>query len=833
MRFPIVPTAAAALFLAAGISAQSFTASPLSTQGTFPGTDLPVVRVSGAEVSDLYANPERELRVSDFELMGGQRVDLDLRRLDLNRMKFAFLVDGNPAPGLLESIELSVWAGTVAGEAGSDVLLSFSNVGTRGWVNDGTQTVNVMPQPDAVNGWDDSYSILARDEDLALLGAEMKAECLASQLPSIKPSAASNPLPSRNGKGGKISNTFLGGCSNWEARLAIETDFQLFQVFGSLAAETSYITTLLAAASDRYETQINTVLSYPYVQFYTTSNDPWSTPDIPGSSSAMLNEFVGAWSGNLPAGADIGHLISGANLGGGIAYLGVLCDDSESITFAVSGNMHGQTPFPITVNPLNWDFMVFTHETGHNFNSPHTHDYSPQIDDCANGTCITNGTIMSYCHQCPGGLDNVTTFFHPTVINVMQAHASSCLPLFAPLIEQAGPTIIAAGATTPLTVELQGTPVSGVDLEYRYSSADPFLSTPASDMGGGIWGATLPGPACGQEPEWFFSTTDATCGPFQTANATADVGTQNISVDDELEAPSGWSVGAGSDTATTGVWTLGNPIGTSAQPEDDHTPSGTDCWFTGQGAPGGGLGDNDVDGGATTLTSPTYDLSGGGDPVISYWRWYSNDTSGAPNADIFVIDISSNGGSSWTNVETVGPAGVGTGGGWFFHSFTVSDFVTPTNNVVMRFVAEDAGTGSIIEAAIDDLQVYTVDCGDPWTNLGGGAPGINGTPSLVMSGALTPGSSLGMSLTQGAPSALAFAWFSFASTPTPFIGGTLHAFPINIQILAFTSGAGTLGGSATFPGAAPGQQIWVQVAVTDASTADGGSLSNGVVGLVP
>ncbi len=838
MRFPILSSLAAAALLASSLSAQSFTpsevASPVRAAGTYMGTDLPVLRMNDSAVSSLFASPAREVRVADFELMNGQLVDLDLRRLDLNRMKFGFQVNGTPTPGLAESIEISVWSGTVAGRPGSDVLLSFSNVGSRGWVDDGLERVHVMPQPDAVNGWDESFSILARDSDLAELGAEMREICEATQLPNVASPTTRAVNKQSQGSGNPINSSFQGGCSNWEATIAIETDFQLFQVFGSLAAETSYITTLLAAVSDRYETQINTVLSYPYVQFYTTAADPWSTPDIPGSSSAMLSEFETAWNGNIPTGANIGHMVSGANLGGGIAYLGVLCDTSASFSFGVSGNLFGGVPFPIAVGPSNWDFMVFAHETGHNFNSPHTHDYSPQIDDCANGTCITNGTIMSYCHQCPGGTSNITTFFHPNVVNVMQAHASNCLPFFAPLIEQAGPSIIAEGAATPLTVEVQGTPVSGVDLEYRYSTSDPFLSTPASDMGGGTWGANLPGPACGQEPEWFFSMTDATCGPFQTAAATASVGTQNLSVDDEFEAPSGWTGGVGGDTATTGVWTLGNPIGTGAQPEDDHTPSGTDCWFTGQGGVGGGLGDNDVDGGFTTLTSPTYDLSAAGEQLISYWRWYSNDAGSTPNSDVFVVDISNNGGGSWTNVETIGPAGAGTGGGWILHSFTVSDFVAPTNNVVLRFVAEDAGGGSIVEAGIDDLQAYTVDCGgDPWVNLGGGAPGINGVPFLEMSGPLTPGSTLNLSLTQAAPSALAFAWFSFTSTPTPFLGGTLHAFPVNIQLLAFTNGAGSLAGSATFPGGVSGQQIWVQMGVTDASTVDGGSLSNGEVGTIP
>ena len=129
------------------------------------------------------------------------------------------------------------------------------------------------------------------------------------------------------------------------------------------------------------------------------------------------------------------------------------------------------------------------------------------------------------------------------------------------------------------------------------------------------------------------------------------------------------------DEATTGVWTRVNPIGTAAQPEDDHTKLGTVCWVTGQGSPGGGLGENDVDGGQTTLTSPTFDLDGAAHAVVSYWRWYSNDTGGGPNADVFVVDISNDNGVNWTNVETIGPAGPGTSGGWIFHGFDVADFL--------------------------------------------------------------------------------------------------------------------------------------------------------------
>ncbi|MDE0891794.1 MAG: hypothetical protein OSB14_06395, partial [Planctomycetota bacterium] len=140
---------------------------------------------------------------------------------------------------------------------------------------------------------------------------------------------------------------------------------------------------------------------------------------------------------------------------------------------------------------------------------------------------------------------------------------------------------------------------------------------------------------------------------------------------------------------------------------------------TGQGTNGGSVGENDVDGGTTTLSSPTYDLSGSIDPIISYWRWYSNNAGAEPNADTFIVQISNNGGSSWSEVETVGPNGAGTSGGWIQHSFHVGDILAATANVKLRFLASDLSGGSIIEAGVDDLEISDFACN------GGGGIGTN------------------------------------------------------------------------------------------------------------
>src|SRR5262249_52380005 len=118
----------------------------------------------------------------------------------------------------------------------------------------------------------------------------------------------------------------------------------------------------------------------------------------------------------------------------------------------------------------------------------------------------------------------------------------------------------------------------------------------------------------------------------------------------------------------------------------------------------------DVDSGFTTLTSPTFNLVGAMVLIVSYWRWYSNDQGAAPNQDIFVVSISNNNGTSWTSVETVGPGGPDTAGGWIYHEFEVSSFVTPTAQMKLRFVASDSDPQSLVEAAVDDVQVVSYLC---------------------------------------------------------------------------------------------------------------------------
>jgi len=177
-------------------------------------------------------------------------------------------------------------------------------------------------------------------------------------------------------------------------------------------------------------------------------------------------------------------------------------------------------------------------------------------------------------------------------------------------------------------------------------------------------------------------------------------------LNDDLEQESGWSVDLeGTDNATSGIWERLDPVATEAQPEYDHTPApGTLCWVTGNAAPGQPGGTNDVDGGSTTLYSPVYDLTSAIVAKGKFWRWYSNDMGNDPNADTWVVQVRNNGGT-WTDVERTQTHQ----DRWrFVGSDLFALYGASLGQVQFRFIASDAGTGSLVEALIDDFDLlYT------------------------------------------------------------------------------------------------------------------------------
>ena len=437
------------------------------TINSFDGAvwDAPRVRFDDAILAELESIAAGEQAVlTQFPMPVGASGALPTVDLVLKRISIAashddlLLVDGVPS---LQSVTsgVALFTGRVLGNSDSDVYLAASDQGTRGWVRFGSahapRVVHLIAEPNALGDWSASTTLIV--DDMAL-GFAPQTMCAVEDLPNggrmLPPEGLpATPNNTKPGSQQAISQVMR------ELSIAVETDFNLFQGFGTLKATKAYVVSVMGAVSARYREQLNVVITLPYVGIYTNANDPWITPDLGLGSIDLLYEFQNSWYANMPVQASLGHFISGANLGGGVAWLDALC--LPEIQFGVSGNIGGNLPFPVTQGPINWDFIVIAHEIGHNIATPHTHDFCPPIDQCASAqyfgqcqnsqVCLTNGTLMSYCHTCSGGVQNITTYFHPQVVQVLDARiANSCLPPYEGLLTTnlGGGVIGAAGVPT-------------------------------------------------------------------------------------------------------------------------------------------------------------------------------------------------------------------------------------------------------------------------------------------------------------------------------------------------------------------------------------------------
>jgi hypothetical protein len=162
-----------------------------------------------------------------------------------------------------------------------------------------------------------------------------------------------------------------------------------------------------------------------------------------------------------------------------------------------------------------------------------------------------------------------------------------------------------------------------------------------------------------------------------------------------------WTV-SGINGATVGRWQLGDPEptnGGTVQTGDDHTPApGVNAWITGLSA-GTSVGFNDVDGGATILTSPMFSTIGMTSPHVSYWRWYVSGITTNPSSDFWTVELTTNGGGNWLAIENTDVAIPA----WVNIDLPLGP---PSGLIQFRFTARDTGDGSVTEAGLDDFMIY-------------------------------------------------------------------------------------------------------------------------------
>lgn len=275
------------------------------------------------------------------------------------------------------------------------------------------------------------------------------------------------------------------------------------------------------------------------------------------------------------------------------------------------------------------------------------------------------------------------------------------------------PSLAAPGVATQFDVRISNIAdtlnAASPRLFARNGPGLPLNEYTLTSLGGDLYRAALPARGCGAPTEFYVTAagnTGATAGaPLNAPSGffTLPVGEEIETFRDNFETNLGWTV-SNDPSLTSGAWVRGDPVGTTsggpAQPEDDNPAgTGTQCYVTGQGTPGGAAGAQDVDGGSTRLTSPVFDLTGITDARLSYYRWVASN-----GTDTLNVAVSANG-TNWVTVETVP-----NNRAWNFVELRVADYLPGATSVRVRFTMTDDAPASLAEAAIDDVAVSSVQC---------------------------------------------------------------------------------------------------------------------------
>ena len=292
------------------------------------------------------------------------------------------------------------------------------------------------------------------------------------------------------------------------------------------------------------------------------------------------------------------------------------------------------------------------------------------------------------------------------------------------LYPQGLPAFVVPDEVYTFQMQVQGigvavpTPNTG-KIFYSVNDA-PFVEQNLSLLTGLTYEVSLPAVECTASIDFYFehaldgggTETDPPNAPLSTYSVLAIEGTELTYEDDFELSNTDWTIQ--STNLSTGEWERAIPIGTinsngdQAAPDSDAEALAEKEWayVTENGI--GSAGSADVDGGPTRLISPSVDLSGT-DAVVSYSQWMYSSSALTTGDDELVVEVSNDDGQNWTHVSST----TTTSEVWEGASFVVGDYVTPTDEVRVRFSVADSTPAGIVEAGIDLFRVEAFDCGSP------------------------------------------------------------------------------------------------------------------------
>ncbi len=181
--------------------------------------------------------------------------------------------------------------------------------------------------------------------------------------------------------------------------------------------------------------------------------------------------------------------------------------------------------------------------------------------------------------------------------------------------------------------------------------------------------------------------------------------------EDDFEAGNNWTVNPqGSDSATTGIWQVGNPEETDTGSffnsgiimQRGSASSGVNALITGLQA-GSSVGSYDIDNGVTSIRSPAINLPASGDIEISLDHYFAH-TTNSSSADYLRVDVVNSSNNVLSTVYNTVGSGQNRSENWqSLNGVSLNALGGQTVHILVS--AADAASGSLVEAGIDNISI--------------------------------------------------------------------------------------------------------------------------------
>jgi len=295
------------------------------------------------------------------------------------------------------------------------------------------------------------------------------------------------------------------------------------------------------------------------------------------------------------------------------------------------------------------------------------------------------------CNSSPARVATALTVGSTTTTDARSSFSNfgTCVDVFAPGSSITSTWNTSDTATNTISGTSMATPhVAGVAALYLSQFGSQSAATVAAAIVGNATTGVVGNPGTGSPNRLLFSLFGGGGG-----------GTTVFS--DGFEAATGWTTNpSGTDTATTGAWQRGAPQATSSgiATQLGACAGGSNCLVT--GLSGGAAGDNDVDGGTTSVLSPPINLPATGTLTLGFSYYFAH-LNNSSSADFFRVSIV--GSSGTTQVFQELGSAANDAAAYSTQSVNISSFAGQSIRILIQ--AADAATGSLVEAAVDNVTV--------------------------------------------------------------------------------------------------------------------------------